>query len=1045
MRNIYRIFLLVLLMAGSVLAKSQARVITGVIKDAEEALAGVSINEKGVPENGATTDVEGKFTLTLRGRTNILQISAVGYASKEVNVSSNRNVSVTLDIDSKGLDQVVVVGYGNQKKINVTGSISSITRNDILKTPSASVQNALIGKLPGFFSQQRGGQPGRDGADFFVRGVSTFNGNQSPLILVDDIEFSYADFSTIDPNEVQSISILKDAATTAVYGIKGANGVVLVTTRRGQAGTPNMNLRTEFGLQVPTHVPKFLDAANTAMLRNEALKNENLPAQFTDKDIELYRNGTDPYGHPNVNWYNTLFKKTAPMSTYNLDLSGGTDNVKYFVSLGYLTQEGMMRSVKAAENINNNYDYNRYNFRSNLDIRATNSLSFKLDFSGNNTVTNTPEFSGASGSGETAAFYEVFNYESLNPYIYNIYNPDGSFGYTSPNATQPGGNVNNIIGRLTYGGYNRQRRNLLNLNVSGIQKLHAITKGLEARVTASIANSTSASRSLNRTNFPSFYYDPLNNTYTPRNTNIYRIDPFALTYAGGTPKRQTTIQASLNYNRVFGNHSFNALLLYNQNTKVQNPNQASQANQEPYIPINFLGYTGRIGYNFKNKYVVEFNGSYNGTTAFEKSNRFGFFQAISAGWNVAEESFFKNNISSLTLFKIRGSYGTVGSDDLGTFSNTYVSSYNRSTAYSYGITNNSTTSIVPGVIGNPGVTWEKETKSNIGVDFAVRGGKLSGTVDLFKNRRYDILAKRQTITSYFGIAGASLPPQNLGIVSNKGYEFELAYNGNIGKDFTFNFKANYSFAKNTILEIDEVPPAYEYRRQTGQSIGSVLQWIWDGYYSVEEAADPKVPKYIGSTTTTPGFLKYRDMNGDGVITTDDQGYFGKPNLPNTTIGLNTGFTFKRISLNILLQSALNSDVQVGYQFTAPFKANLQAIHLQRWTPETASTAGFPALVTNFHGTYMSPGSNSGFWAVNGNYLRVRSVEISYRIPEKLVKKVRLKGLRVYANGYNLASWSKTFERFGVDPEIARSSSSSTTDATYPQQAIFNVGLNVSLK
>jgi TonB-linked SusC/RagA family outer membrane protein len=777
------------------------------------------------------------------------------------------------------------------------------------------------------------------------------------------------------------------------------------------------------------------------MLRNEALKNEGLPPQFTDKDIELYRNGSDPYGHPNIDWYNTLFKKTAPMSTYNFDLSGGTDNVKYFVSLGYLTQQGMMRNVKASEIINNNYDYDRYNFRSNIDIKATRSLSFKLDFSGNNTVTNSPEFSGASGSGETAAFYEVFNYESLNPYIYNIYNPDGSFGYTSPNATQPSGNVNNIIGRLQYGGYTRQRRNLLNLNVSGIQKLDAITKGLEARITASIANSNSSERSLNRTNFPSFYYNPVNDTYTPRNSNIFRIDPFALTYAGGTPRRQTTIQASINYNRIFGDHSFNGLLLYNQNTKVQNFNQG---NQEPYIPVNFLGYTSRVGYNFKNKYIVEFNGSYNGTTAFEKSRRFGFFYAVSAGWNLAEEEFFQNGLPALTLFKIRGSYGTVGSDDVGNFSNTYISSYDRAANYSFGITSNNSATIIPGVIGNPNVTWEKEMKSNIGVDFALKGGKFSGTVDLFNNRRYDILANRRTITSYLGIATSSLPPQNLGIVRNKGFEFEIVYNGNIGKDFSFNIKGNYSYAKNTILEIDEVPPTYEYRRQTGQSIGSVQQWIWEGYYSEEEVKDPKVPKYIGSTTL-PGFLKYRDMNGDGVITTDDQGYFGKPNLPNTTIGLNTGFTFKRVSLNILLQSALNSDVQVGYQFTAPFKANLQAIHLKRWTPETAATAEFPALVTNFHGTYMSPGSNSSYWAVNGNYLRLRSIELSYRIPEKLVKKIGFKGLRVYANGYNLASWSKTFERFGVDPEIARSSSASGTDATYPQQAIFNAGMNISLK
>lgn len=1044
MKNIYKIFLLVLLVIGSFLSNAQTRVVTGVIKGAEGPLAGVSVVEKGVPANGTSTDVEGRFRITMRGRGNVISVSAVGFLTKDVTVSSNQNVTVTLAPDTKGLEEVVVVGYGTQKKANVTGAVSTISRNDILRTPTASIQNALTGKLPGFYSIQRGGQPGRDGADFFVRGVSTFNGNQSPLILVDDIEFTYADFATIDPNEVQSISILKDAATTAVYGIKGANGVVLVTTRRGQAGTPRMNLRTEFGLQVPTHVPKFLDAAQTAMLRNEALKNEGLPPQFTDKDIELYANGSDPYGHPNIDWYNTLFKKSAPMSTTNLDLSGGTENVRYFVSLGYLTQEGMMRSVKSEANIKNNYDYDRYNFRANLDVKATKSLSFKLDFSGNNSVINTPEFSGVSGSGETAAFYEVFNYESLNPYIYNIYNPDGSFGYTNPNATQPSGGVNNIIGRLTYGGYTRQRRNLLNLNVSGIQKLDAITKGLEARVTVSIANSTSATRSLNRTNFPSFYFDPIANTYTPRNATIFRIDPWSLTYAAGAPRRQSTIQGSLNYKRSFGNHNVNALVLYNRNTKVQNPTSA-QVNIEPYIPVNFLGYTARVGYDYNNKYLIEFNGSYNGTTAFEESHRFGFFPAVSAGWNVAEENFIRNNVKFLTLFKIRGSYGTVGSDDLGDFSNTYISSYNRTGAYSFGTTHNNTATIVPGVIGNPDVTWEKELKTNIGVDFAIRGGKISGTVDVFKNRRYDILAKRQTITSYFGIAGSSIPPQNLGIVSNKGYEFELVYNGRVGKNFGFNIKGNYSYAKNQILEIDEVPPAYEYKRQTGQPIGSVQQWIWDGYYSVEEAADPKVPKYIGSPTTTPGFLKYRDMNGDGVITTDDQGYFGKPNLPNTTIGLNTGFTFKRVSLNILLQSALNNDVQVGYQFTAPFKANLQAIHLKRWTPETASTAEFPALVTNFHGTYMSPGGNSSYWAISGNYLRIRSVELSYRVPEKLVKKVGLQGLRVYANGYNLASWSKTFSRYGVDPEIARSSSAPGTDGTYPQQAIFNFGLNVALK
>lgn len=1047
---------MVTFVSGTFLVKSQTRLITGVVKTPEGPFAGASIIEKGQPANGTSTDADGKFKITLRGKGNAISISASGFITKQINVTGNQNITVTMDIDAKGIEEVVIVGYGNQKKINVTGAVSTINRNDILKTPSSSIQNALTGKLPGFYSQQRGGQPGRDGADFFVRGVSTFNGNQSPLILVDDIEFTYADFSTIDPNEVQSISILKDAATTAVYGIKGANGVILVTTRRGQLGTPHINLRTEFGLQVPTHVPKFLDAANTATLVNEAKRNDalitgpNTPT-FTAADIAAFADGSDPYGHPNVDWYHTLFKPSAPMSTTNLDISGGTEAIKYFISLGYLTQDGMMRDFTSDANIKNNYAYQRYNFRANLDVKATKSLNFKLDFSGNNAVINTPSFSGASGSAETAAFYEVFNFESLTPYIYPIHNPDGSYGYANPNAAQPNGSANNIIGRLTYGGYSRQRNNLLDINVSGIQKLDAITKGLEARVTVSIANSTSTTRSLSRTNFPSFYYDPINNTYTPRNATIFRVDPFALTYAAGAPRRQSTVQASLSYARSFGNHNVSALVLYNRNTKLSNPT-AAQVNVDPYVPENFLGYTSRVTYNFKNKYLIEFDGAYNGTSAFDANHRYGFFPAASGGWNIGEENFIKNNFKFLTLFKLRGSYGTVGSNDIGNFSNTYLSSYNRAGPYSFGLTSNNNSAITPGVIGNPDVTWERYLEKNLALDFAIKGGKISGTFEVFDNRRYDILTKRQTIPSYFGIASASLPPQNLGIVSNKGYEIELSYSGKVSKNLSFNLKGNYSFAKNKILQIDEVPPAYDYKTQTGQPIGAVQEWIWLGYYSVAEAADPKIPKYIGSTTiaggantTVPGFLKYADMNGDGVITTDDQGYFGKPNLPTTTIGLNTGITFKRISLNVLLQSALDYDVQIGYQFAAPFKANLQEIHLERWTPETASTAGFPALVSNFHGTYMSPGSNSSFWAISGNYLRIRSVELSYRIPDQLIKKAGLQGLRVYANGYNIASWSKVFNRYGVDPETARSSSASGTNATYPQQAIFNFGVNLSIK
>jgi TonB-linked SusC/RagA family outer membrane protein len=1056
MKDIYKILIVTLALLCSFQARAQNRVITGIVSDAYGAVPGATVIEKDVPANGVSTDVEGRFRIALRGKSNVLKISGVGFVTQELNVSGRQTLNVTLAADSKGLEDVVIVGYGTQKKIAVTASISSVTREEIQQTPSASIQNSLAGKMPGFFSQQRGGRPGDDAAQFFVRGVSTFNGNQSPLILVDDIEFSYDDFSNIDPNEVQSLSILKDAAATAVYGIKGANGVVLVTTRRGQQGTPRINVRSEFGWQTPTHVPEILGSADMATLTNEALRNDALitgpdyTPRFTEEDIELFRNGTDPYGHPDIDWYNTLFKKSAPINNTNLDLSGGTDNVQYFVSMGYESQGGLLRNFEAAENINNNYSFNRFNFRSNLDIKATKSLSFKIDLAGNNAVTNSPQV------GDNV-FGEIYNYEGLTPFVYPIYNPDGSFGFAEPSRAV---NANNVVGRIVLGGYERYRKNLLNLNVSGIQKLDVLTKGLSAKVLVSISNTNTASRTLNRANFPSFYYNPKTDTYTPRNADIYRIDPFVVSTPAalpnlGRPRRQSNIQAHLNYARAFNKHNVSALVLFNQNTKVRefyNAAGTTEQDETSYIPENFRGVTGRFSYNYNNTYLLEFNGSYNGTDKFAEGKRYGFFPAASAGWVISEEGFLKENMKFINLFKLRASYGIVGSNDLGNFLNSYQESYNRGGNYSFGETHNNFLTLIPGRLGNESVSWENERKIDIGLDFSMFNSQITGTLGVFDNRRTDILAARQTIASYFGVPDGQLPPENLGIVSNKGLEIELNYNGKIGEDFSFNLKGNYSFAKNKILEIDEVPQRFAYQTRTGRSIGEVPGYVWDGYYSITEAADPNVPKYIGSTTkaggpgtTLPGFLKYRDLNGDGVITDDDKGYFGKPNLPNTTIGFSTGLTYRRLSLNVLLQAALNSDVQIGYNFSVPFKGNLQPIHLQRWTPETAETAKFPTLVNNFHGSYMTTGNTSDFWAVSGDYLRIRSVELAYKIPEKFVTKIGLKGLRIYANAYNLYTWSATYDRYGLDPEVARGGGGNDYDLPYPQTAIFNLGINVSIK
>lgn len=1031
MKSFYNILLL-LLSFNSGIALGQTRTVTGTVTDATGPVQGITVVEKGVTANGVTTDAEGSFTITLRSRSNTLLISGAGYLTQEVTISG-KTVTVTLQTDARGLEEVVVVGYGTQKKVTKTGAISTVTREEIQRTPSASLQNSLAGKIPGFFSQQRSGMPGRDAAQFFVRGVSTFTGNQQPLILVDDIEYSYDQFSSIDPNEVESLTILKDAATTAVYGIKGANGVILVTTRRGKAGPARINFRTEYGIQKPTHVPKFLDAYQTALLRNEALANEGKPLEFTQQDLELFQSGADLYGHPNINWYNTLFRSSAPMTSNKLDISGGTENVKYFISLGHLWQNGMLRNFNTTDEVNSNYSYNRYNFRSNLDIKATKSLSFRMDISGNYGLRNNPYFDGNSGSGETAAFYEIFNYEFLNPYLYPIYNPDGSFGYTSPQRPAPSNGSNNIIGRITYGGYTRVRQNLLNGNLSAIQKLDVVTKGLSLRGSLSFTGSNSTQRQLIRRIFPSFYYNPTDNSYIPRDPNIYRIDRWSSTYAGGSPARQLNIQANLSYNRSFGKHNVNGLILYNQTTKVAADRNNIVLND--FIPDNFRGYTIRAGYNYAEKYLFEINAGYNGTDKFVSSQRYGLFPAVSVGWNIAKESFVRDHLKFIDLFKIRGSYGIVGSDDIGGYKYAYEETYQRGSGYSFGESHNGVTGVTPGTLGNNDITWEKERKLNAGLDFAFFDGKLSGTADVFDNYRYDILTVRQTIAPYFGIERSSLPAVNIGEVENKGYEVEIGYNGKAGK-VGYTIRGNYSYAKNKIVNIDEPNPKYPWQQQTGLPLGMVRQWIFDGFYKdgadINNSAKPP-------GTVRPGYLKYKDLNEDGKIDVDDKAYVGNPNLQNTNIGITLGLSYKNFSLNALVQSAVNFDMQIGQVLSTPWKANLQPIHQKRWTPKTAETAEFPLLITDFVGSYMTSAEASTFWSVPGDYVRLKSVELSYQLPGKWIKGIGFSSARVYANGYDLLTWSRSFDRFQFDPEVVRGAST----GIYPQQAIYNLGVNVS--
>src|SRR3546814_31347 len=504
-------------------------------------------------------------------------------------------------------------------------------------------------------------------------------------------------------------------------------------------------------------------------------------------------------------------------------------------------------------------------------------------------------------------------------------------------------------------------------------------------------------------------------------TTLFRADE------GGTPNRRLNLQGALNYTRSFEPHNVGALILFNQTSYMDGA--------EPMA--NFRGYTFRFTYNYNHKYLLEVSGAYNGSYRFVTQKQYQLFPAVSAGWNLAKEPFFQEVFPFIEGFKLRGSYGWVGSDDIGGNQYLYEQVYDRADNYSFGEFHNNIESIVEGVQGNNDVTWQTERKADIGIDFSLFQGRFSGSVDYFDNFRYDILTKRSTIPSYFGVQASNLPPVNIGEVSNKGYEIEASYKNTLGR-LGINVTGNFSFAKNKILFMDESDTKYPWQRATGVPIGMIRQHICSGYYeSKEDIANSPVP----AGTVKPGYLKYKDLNDDGVIDTDDRAYMGKPNLPNTNIGLTLGFTYSNFSFSVLLQSALNFDIYMGNGNAVPFKTNLQPIHQGRWTPETAETATFPALITTFNGSYMNPDNRSTCWTTKGDYLRIRSMNLGYNVPSEIVSKIGLSRVMLFANGYNLFTWSKFLDRFQFDPEV----SSGGGGYVYPPDRILNFGLNVTFK
>lgn len=1004
----------------------QRKVISGVVREMSGPLEGASVSEKGVRGNTVVSDRNGKFTITLRGSSNTLTVSMVNFKQQDVDISGMNHVDIQMVQSVGDMNEVIVVGFGKKKRITNTGAVSSIKAEEIRYVPTSNVQNSLAGRLPGFFSQQRSGQPGKDASDYFIRGISSLNsaGNR-PLIIVDDIEYTYEQLAQINVNEIENISILKDASTTAIYGIKGANGVLVVTTRRGSSGAPKFNVRVETGMQAPVRKPKFLDSYHTAVLVNEAYANDGLQPLFTEQDLELFRNGTDPYGHPNVNWYEAINRPSSLQANANIDMSGGTQSVKYFISGGAFTQNGSIRDFSTnADGVNSNYFYRRYNMRSNLDIQATKALNIRLDVTARVGDVNQPYGQNVISS--------IYNFAEVHPYSAPFKNPDGSYAYYRDTRNQRP----TINAMLETSGYSRQRRTDLNVLLGFTEKLDAITPGLSliGRVAYAGVNQNTLNLFRDKGFPPSYYFDPVTNTYS-LNTGVssggYTLAKYRTT--GNTDLRNQRVNAQIyfNYERTFGDHHFTSLLLYNQQSYRVDYEAQILGAIEAEVPHKFRGYSLKVGYDYQQKYLIDFNAAYNGSDRFRADKRNGFFPAVGIGWNLANEEFFNERMPVFDLFKLRASYGLVGSDVAPGNQYLYNQQYYNGGGYSFGQNAQGVPTVYEGNLGNSNVGWEKARKFDVGVDMNLFKNKISLTVDYFHDRRYDQLVTRQDIPLMLGIG---LSPTNVAVTINRGFDGMITYQDQVGQ-LQYSIGGVFSFARNKILYQAEAQSRYPWLSRTGHPIDQPFGYTFEGYYTEKDIDDASVAKPVGQVFA--GDLKYKDLNNDKVIDQNDMTAIGRPNLPNLTVGMPIKFGYKGFDVNIMFQGAFNYSLAMKGTAIEPFQSQFQPIHQKRWTPGNAANAEFPRLTSNPTSINSPSSYMSDYWLINAHYIRLKTVELSYQFPSRGLP-FKISNARVYLSGYNLLTWSNVTKKYQSDPEVAPNSAG---DA-YLMQRIVNLGVMI---
>nr|WP_276964465.1 TonB-dependent receptor [Bacteroides graminisolvens] len=1015
-----------MLLAGQTLW-AQQRQVTGIVKDQTgEPIIGASVLEKG-STNGVITDLDGNFKLTVSNAVKaVLQISYVGYKTQETSVNGKTLLEVVLKEDTELLDEVVVVGYGAQKKESVVGAISQVSSKELLASPAANVSQAIAGKIPGVITTQTSGAPGQDDTKINIRGRATFAGDGSPLILVDGVERT---FSQIAPDDIETISVLKDASATAVYGVRGANGVMLITTKRGRDQKPEVNLTANWQIQSPTRSDTYLDSYQSVVLLEEALKNDGLPSQFSANDIEMYRksaagelSGLDAMLYPNVDWYDEVLKKSAPAQRYNVSVRGGTKRMRYYASAELYDQKGLIKELSQDMYGNSSSpSYRRYAFRANMDLFLTKDLTFSVNFG-----TRFEERRGSNTSESSTysqTFYELNHTPGwLFPVSYEVQNGEST-------KTLYGGSSqyqSNIVAALAKGGYYRATNTINETNFILDYKMDWLTKGLSAKGMVSF-DYDSYYKKMFKADFATYELNDRDNYESMDAYNQFNSDGELAYSKENSTTYKLYMEAQVNYARQFGKHDVTAMVLYNQNDYRYNSELAKR----------YQGLVGRVTYGYDDRYLAEFNAGYNGSENFLQGKRFGFFPAVSLGWRISNEEFMAGTAQWLNNLKIRASYGEVG-NDIYTVNGTaqrflYEEKWSQvSNAYYFG--SSGKTGIYESQYPNLGVTWERAHKYNVGLEFGLWNGLLNGNIDVFYEKRNDILTSYLTRPQWVGVA---LAAGNLGETKNSGYEIELKHNNRINEDLSYNVGLTYSHARNEIISMDEPELKTAYRKREGNPISQYFGLIAEGFVTQADLDNPDFPVSTFGTVKV-GDLKYKDANGDGFIDDRDESRIGYSDIPENTYALSLGVNYKGWGFSVMFQGVDHVsryyDAEAMYAFVSGGK--VKEHHLERWNPAQSEAynlqhANYPLLHYDNYGDHNQ--RTNSFFLKNGSFVRLKNIELSYTLPENWSKVAGMSNCRLYVNANNLITWDHLNNL--TDPE-------SNGSNRYPIMKTVNFGVNI---